>query len=187
MRQAGLRPTAPRASGPPHGDLEAAVESHCEAPQAASWKTSQARPRARTKPGPPPNAPEGSGETRRRPAAPRNATRRTRSALNALAATWGGRHWATEAVRVPESPVRRRTGRSGNEVWEESEGGLVPSPGTWPATQDPGNERRGPPAGIPSHLLHLAHGGWTSELLDFEKPPRNARSPKFGDGRAKNT
>ena len=46
MRQAGVRPTAPRASGPSPGDLEAAVESHCEAPHVASWKTSQARPRA---------------------------------------------------------------------------------------------------------------------------------------------
>ena len=70
MRQAGLRPTAPRASGPSPGDLEAAVESHCEAPHAASWKTSQARPRACTKPGPPPNATEGEWGEAQKPCCP---------------------------------------------------------------------------------------------------------------------
>ena len=59
-----------------------------------------------------PMQPKGSGEKRRNPAAPRNATRRTRSSLSASAATWGGRHWATDAMRVLKSPARRRTRRS---------------------------------------------------------------------------
>jgi hypothetical protein len=41
----------------------------------------------------------------------------------------------------------------------------MPSPGTWPATQDPGNERRGPPAGIPCHLFYLARA--RARLSDF--------------------
>ena len=189
MRQAGLRPTAPRASGPSPGDLEAAVESHCEAPHAhilgnlagtaagphEAWAASQCN---------------------------RGGVGRSAETLlpHAMRHDAHGAPPVRRQRRGEEGTGQRRqcefsnplrvgaTRRSVRKFYEESEGGLVPSPGTWPATQDPGNERRGPPAEIPCHLFHLARevrcAGPRAEAPTHPAHPRTDLEPQILKSRA---